>query len=296
VRDRERLESDDEGACAQPNEDVSEEQAPSTEPDEAEIAEFLTIISNYAKQATDGMPDPGVLQLSRLYPDAKTMVPHRFEIRDVEHTTEAACVDARRGHNVYVEPRTVRRDLKGSDRGKLEDTVASFALVADSDNDKDEPGYVPIQPTLITESSYGTGNANLWFVFDRALSAEQAKELGTLMREATGADSNTGNPAQPYRVAGTPNFPNAKKRERGRIAGPTCILEHSGKVWTHDELREALEAIEPRKETRKEKKTGRPWRGAGAKGNHARDERGLPSSLVNLIVVCCVDGQIAAAM
>jgi hypothetical protein len=271
----------EEGAGVQPDEDASEGQAPSTQPNEAEIAEFLTIISNYAKQATDGMPDPGVLQLSKAHPDAK-LVPQRFMISDVDHMVKAAYADAKNGHNVYTEPRTVRLGIKGNARGKLEDTVASFAVVMDSDNDKGEPGYVPdsLQPTLIVESSHNTGNAQLWFVLAHAVTAEQGKELGELLRKAVGADSNTGTVTQPYRVAGTVNFPNAKKRERGRVAGPTRILEHSGKVWTYDELREALEVIKP---ARKEK-ARRGERSGRNTQDRVYSELGLKADLLNLIV------------
>ena len=77
----------------------------------------------------------------------------------------------------------------------------------------------------------------------RAVTAERGKEPGELLRKAVGADHDTGTVTQPYRVAGTPNFPKTTKRER--VAGPTRILEHNGKLWTPDELREALEAIKP---------------------------------------------------
>jgi hypothetical protein len=59
VRNPDELpESDDEVEGEQPGEDASEEQAPSTEPNEPVIAEFLSAINNYAKMATEGMPNP----------------------------------------------------------------------------------------------------------------------------------------------------------------------------------------------------------------------------------------------
>jgi hypothetical protein len=80
-------EQHEESAGDEPNEEASERQAPSTEPNEAEIAEFLTIISKYARQATEGMPNPGLLQLSKAYPDAK-LAPQRFLIGDVDDRIE----------------------------------------------------------------------------------------------------------------------------------------------------------------------------------------------------------------
>jgi hypothetical protein len=37
---------------------------------------------------------------------------------------------------VYAEARTVRADLTGKQRGKIEDTITVFALTVDSDADK----------------------------------------------------------------------------------------------------------------------------------------------------------------
>jgi hypothetical protein len=61
-----------------------------------------------------------------------------------------------------------------------------------------------------------------------------------MIRAATGADSDTGTITQPYRVAGTPNFPSASKRARGRVVSPTRIVAHGGITWTADELRAAF--------------------------------------------------------
>jgi len=47
------------------------------------------------------------------------------------------------------------------------------------------------------------------------------------MRAAIGADSDTGVVTQPYRVAGTPNYPSKAKQARGRtLVEPTRIVEH----------------------------------------------------------------------
>src|SRR5262249_44895248 len=64
-----------------------------------------------------------------------------------------------------------------------------------------------------------------WFFLRKAVSAEVGKALGERIRAATRADHDTGNVVQPYRVAGTVNYPNAKKIERGRVTVPTRIVE-----------------------------------------------------------------------
>src|SRR5262249_61322817 len=105
------------------------------------------------------------------------------------------------GHNVYVEGRTVRAGLNGKQRGELNDTVAVFALTVDSDSDK-EKAWTPTVPTsLAVETS--PNNAHYWFFLDKALDPKTAKALGDRLRAATGADSDTGNICQPYRLART---------------------------------------------------------------------------------------------
>ena len=50
--------------------------------------------------------------------------------------TQDAIAFGATGHNVYIEGRTVRADLRGNKRGDFKDTAWVFALVIDSDNDK----------------------------------------------------------------------------------------------------------------------------------------------------------------
>jgi RepB DNA-primase from phage plasmid len=284
----ERAPESGEGAGDQPNEEASEEQqAPSTEPNEAVITEFLTAISNYAKRATEGMTNPGVLQMSRLHPanENENMVLSRFQIGDVDNMVKTARGDSNHGHNCYIEGRTVRPDLDKKKRGKLSDTRAVFALTVDSDADKGMAATMTAQPTMRVETS--PGNEHMWFCFEIAISADEAKELGAAMRKASGADHDTGNPVQPYRVAGTTNYPSDLKRARGRATCVTRITEHSGRMWTPEDLREEFKAIQQSR--REEAKARKGAEGAGPegsrrKGGHACDELGLPDDLLNLIV------------
>ena len=187
------------------------------------VREFLQIISDQAKAATAGLERPGVLQMSRLHPASEQLVPSRFEIGDVAHMFEAAVADSGAGHNVYIEARTVREDLRGNGRGRLEDTRAVFAIVIDSDADK-EMGWIPTVPPSLTVAT-SPGNFQYWFFLREAVSAEVGKALGERIRAATRTDHDTGNVVQPYRVAGTVNYPNAKKIERGLDTVPTQLVE-----------------------------------------------------------------------
>jgi hypothetical protein len=187
------------------------------------VREFLQIISDQAKAATAGLERPGLLQMSRLHPASEQLIPSRYVIGDVEHMVEAAVGDCEAGHNVYIEGRTVREDLHGNGRGRLEDTRAVFAIVIDSDADKDMGWQPSVPPSLTVATS--PGNFQYWFFLREAVTAEVGKALGERIRAATRTDHDTGNVVQPYRVAGTVNYPNKKKIERGRVTVPTHLFE-----------------------------------------------------------------------
>jgi RepB DNA-primase from phage plasmid len=208
----------------------------SVQADEATVRQFLEIVNEHAKAVVNGTNPPGYLQLCRINPlDEKSVVPSRFEIGDIERMVKTAMDDAAAGHNVYVEARTRAPGLNGRKRGLLEDTAWAFGLVADCDADKNKSGNITVRPTFAGETS--PGNYHLWYLFTRAIPAAQAKTIGDFIRAQSGADQDTGVVTQCYRVAGTPNFPNASKQARGRVTvEPTKIYQHNGRLWDPDEL------------------------------------------------------------
>jgi hypothetical protein len=137
-------------------------------PDEATVRQFIQIISEHAIRAIDGSGTTGVLQLFRINPvDEKVAVPSRFQLDDVDQMVQTALSDVTAGHNVYIEARTVRKDLRGNKRGELEDTVWVLGLVVDSDTDKGKGGNVTAKPSLAVETS--RGNYHLWYLLDAAM-------------------------------------------------------------------------------------------------------------------------------
>jgi hypothetical protein len=210
--------------------------------DEATVRQFIEIISGHVKQAINGVAPPGVLQLCRISPIDESVVPSRFLPDDIEHMVKTAIGDATAGHNVYIEARTVRADLRGNQRGTLADTVWVFGLVADGDADKGKGGCITVRPSLVIETS--PGNFHYWYLFTRAISANQAKIIGDAIRANSGTDQDSGVITQCYRIAGTPNFPSLAKQARGRITvEPTRIFEQTGRLWDPDELLEAFRPI-----------------------------------------------------
>jgi hypothetical protein len=176
---------------------------------------------------------------------SETLVPNRFELDDVEHMVSTAVSDCEAGHNVYIEGRIVPISLRGSERGKLLDTVAVFALVIDSDADKGM-GWTPpatIRPSMTVETS--PGNFQFWFFLRAAITAELGQKLGERIRRAVNSDHDTGNPTQPYRVAGTINYPNANKIARGRDTVWTRLIALDPKMlWTPEEIEQAFPLAE----------------------------------------------------
>jgi hypothetical protein len=211
----------------------------STHIDEAVVRQFIEIISEHVKQTINGAGAPGVLQICRISPIDESVVPSRFLLDDVEHMVKTAIGDAAAGHNVYIEARTVHAGLRSNQRGTLADTAWVFGLVADGDADKGKGGSITVRPSLVVETS--PGNFHYWYLFTRAIPADQAKIIGEAIRAGTSTDQDTGVITQCYRVAGTPNYPSAAKQARGRITvEPTRIFEYTGRLWDPDELLEVF--------------------------------------------------------
>jgi hypothetical protein len=210
--------------------------------DEAAVRRFLQTVHSQAARAFEGVDEPGYLQLVRIHPDGGAAVPTQWPIGDIEGTVKQALADASFEHNVYVEGRTVKKMARG--RGKSADTVGVFAFVIDRDADKGRFGTFNGQATISVETS--PGNRHEWLLLTKALLAEKAKPIGEAIRSATGADTATGVITQPYRVAGTPNFPSATKKARGRGVAPTRIIAGDGPLWTLDDLTRAFQPTSPR--------------------------------------------------
>ena len=213
-------------------------------PDPRAVRECIQAIAAQAKSALSTGTNSGLLQLSRLHPTSENPVPTRYALDDIEDMIKAAIVDCEAGHNVYVEGRLVPASLRGSERGKLEVTIAVFALVIDSDADKGM-GWTPpatVRPSMTVETS--PGNFQFWFFLRTAIGYERAQKLGERIRHAINSDHDTGNPTQPYRVAGTTNYPNASKIARGRVTvGTRLIALDPAALWTPEDIERAFPEV-----------------------------------------------------
>ena len=181
----------------------------STHIDAAAVRQFIEIISEHVQLAINGAGPPGVLQICRINPIDESAVPSRFLLNDVEHMVKTAVDDATAGHNGYIEARTVRADLRGNQRGTFADTAWVFGLVADGDADKGKGGSITVRPSLVIETS--PGNFHYWYLFTRAIPADQARIIGDAIRAGTDTDHDTGVITQCYRVAGIILHPQSKR-------------------------------------------------------------------------------------
>jgi hypothetical protein len=206
-------------------------------PDVDEVRAFITTIVRQARDATrylseaDPPIDPGLLQMVLVHPSSDDPSGiYRYDLSDpdlIERMTRDAVSASAAGHNVYVEGRTVRRSVKGKERGKLTDTIAVFSLVIDNDSEKGKAWTATAPISLTVETS--PGNSHNWLFWETALDYTTAQKFGERLRKATGADQDTGVITQPYRIAGTLNYPGKKKQERGRTR-----IESTRTLWAED--------------------------------------------------------------
>jgi hypothetical protein len=256
--------------------------APSTDVDEATVRKFVALIHEHAARALNGVANPGFLQLSRLHPLDNKLVTTRYQIGDVDDMAQQAIADARAGHNVYVEGRTISEQTPRGKRGGIEHTAFVFALVDDSDDDKGKAANRDLGnlASLVVETS--PGNRHNWFFLKTAVTAEEAKPVGEAMRIALGSDSDTGTVTQPYRVAGTPNFPGKAKQKRGRtkVERTSIVDAHPDRSWTLGELLSLFPSPQPEKADRRREvaKSGIDWSVVESHAGWLRSVADLPNN------------------
>lgn len=241
--------------------------------DVTQVAYFLERISRHVVDACAGIE--GYLQISRVHPaDDKLTVSGRFKPGDVKAMIDTAIADAKAGFNVYIEPRLVTGATAGK-RGNVSHTAAVWALVIDSDADIGKASTATLEPSLKVQTS--PGNFHDWYLLERGITAEEATELGAAMRRHSGGNQDSGVPTQPYRIAGTPNFPRKSKQARGRFeVHPTHFADrgYPGDIVTVAELRAAFPRLKKTEHKSEKTNDNVEW--------HVAEET-LPSDLRHLI-------------
>lgn len=204
--------------------------------DRRSVADFLAKLNSHAQLALSSLKDFGQLTIVGIHPNGKSPKYDRFVLGSIVAQTDYAISLSEDGYNAYIEPRTVRSNVVG--RGKQADTKYVFALVVDSDSDKNKPANYSVHPSFAVETS--PGNQHAWFFLSHAIQVQEAVALGAGLRAVVGGDSATGVPTQPYRIPGTPNYISETKSRRGRVDSATRIISLSGPTYNPEEIRRAF--------------------------------------------------------
>ena len=138
-----------------------------------------------------------------------------FSLDDVEGMVRRRSMTPTPGFNVYIEAAHAARRLARHRARNVRRHRVRVRLVVDADHDKGKGGTVTVfarasrsrrRPETSTTGICSTGRFR----------PNRPSVIGDALRIATGADADTGVVTQPYRVAGTPNFPSKAKQARGR--------------------------------------------------------------------------------
>ena len=172
---------------------------------------------------------------------------YRHPVGDVDGMVASAMgLEKVRHANLYMPLHVVRGGLSEGARGKTSDIVAVLGLVADMDADTAHAGEMPIEPSLVIETS--PGNSQPIVLFDRPLSPKEAKPLAESLRAATKSDNGTADIAHVWRTPGTLNWPTATKLARRRDATPVrvrVIKAWDGSLQSFEAVDEALRKWRP---------------------------------------------------
>src|SRR5271157_5419887 len=145
-----------------------------------------------------------------------------FKVGDVSGMTDAAIAYENHPHaNIYAPLAVMRPDLPRGDKGSERDVTAVLGAVIDHDADAGRNANEPHEAGYVIETSQRPVSNRQYFVlFDQPLSPVEAKPIVEGLHVAYGGDHGTKDLSHVWRVAGTLNWPNKKKLERGRPAEP----------------------------------------------------------------------------
>ena len=167
-----------------------------------------------------------------------------FDIGDPAPVHKHLCEIAGQPHyNAYMPLAIFRPDLPAGSKGAEKDIVGCFGLVADFD-DADAARWaerLPIPPQYVLETSAGRFQA--FYLFTKPVPPEAAKPVAERLKAYAGCDHGTADISHVWRVAGTLNWPNAKKVNEGRAAEPQLVKVaqlFDGKTIAFEKLAAAL--------------------------------------------------------
>jgi RepB DNA-primase from phage plasmid len=127
-------------------------------------------------------------------------------------------------YNVYTGLAVYRSSLRASSRGAAKDIVAVLGVVADFDDAEASRWQerLPLPPQYVLETS--AGRFQCFYLFDEPHPAEAVHALAKRLKTFAGCDHGTADLNHVWRIAGTLNWPNAKKIAEGRAREPQPVV------------------------------------------------------------------------
>lgn len=166
------------------------------------------------------------------------------DVDDFERIADAINRIAQLPHyNVYMSLAAFSPDLNEKSKGGEADVVYCFGIVADFD-DADAPRWaerLPIPPQYVLETSAGRFQA--FYLFSKPEPLAAVKAVAGRLKAVAKCDHGTSDISHVWRIAGTLNWPNAKKVGEGRSAEPQqvkVVKRFDGSTISLEKLSEAL--------------------------------------------------------
>jgi hypothetical protein len=206
--------------------------------DSTTTATFLRDLTAWASDETFtaivGIDEAGPLRIA--------LYGHSDQERLVEGALAAASTWEGEGRNVYYSAAALRDGIPAGSRGTAADVRAMLAIVVDLDDPEaaatwpDRARACGLWPShVVMSSSRPTPRFQLVYLLKEPCEDLSAWRAAARRVECWfGADWCSKDPAHVWRLPGTMNFPNAKKRRAGRVPERSILVETDGEVRRHD--------------------------------------------------------------
>jgi hypothetical protein len=129
-------------------------------------------------------------------------------------------------------------------RGLAEDAVGGCSITVDLDDGRkweDMPISAFLTPTIIGATG-GPGHTHNRFHLDKFYPAAELAPVIEALVKCCGADK-THSIEHEFRVLGSTNYPDAKKRAKGRMIAPSKLVANTGEVFTLQQIIDVLRAL-----------------------------------------------------
>jgi hypothetical protein len=185
--------------------------------------DYISTVHNHLKS----LKADGVLSLLSVGEINNQKIPNKIEHFTVEDEIDfILTIDELKddpGRNIYLSTAIYRKDLPAHSKGGEDDIVGVFALVLDFDDDNavNWKNRIPIEPTMVLETS--PGRFQVFYFFNCLLEPGEAKQFAVSLKNYTQCDACAKDISHAWRIPGLYNWPNNKKLREGRSPNPYVV-------------------------------------------------------------------------